>query len=113
MTSVAQLDVLPAPRGGGSAGSKAKLALVDALLGEHETRLCAVLTLRWLARHAGVERAVCTAVDAESGRLMGLTGLGVSAGAVESFSLDLADRTHPLVVALGGSEPIAFHDSEQ
>ena len=113
MTSVAQLDVLPAPRSGGSAGSKAKLALVDALLGEHETRPCAVLALRWMARHAGVERAICAAVDAESGRLVGLTGLGVSVAAVDGFSLDLTDRTHPLVVALGGSEPVAFHDSGQ
>jgi PAS domain S-box-containing protein len=113
MASVAHLDVLPAPRGGGSIGSKAKLALVDALLAETEARPCAALALRWLARYAGVDRAVCAAVDAESGRLVGLTGLGVSPSAVDGFSLDLADRTHPLVVALAGSEPVAFHDSGQ
>jgi PAS domain S-box-containing protein len=113
MASVAHLDVLPSPRGGGSVGSKAKLSLVDALLAEPEARPCAVLALRWLARYAGVERAVCAAVDAESGRLVGLTGLGVSPGAVDAFNLDLTDRTHPLVVALSGSEPVAFHDSGQ
>jgi len=113
MGSVAHLDVLPAPRGGGSIGAKAKLSLVDALLAEHEARPCAVSALRWLAHHAGVERAVCVAVDPESGRLAGLTGLGVPPAAVEAFSLDLADRAHPLVVALSGGEPVAFHDSGQ
>ncbi|HEV8581737.1 MAG TPA: ATP-binding protein [Thermoanaerobaculia bacterium] len=110
MASVAHLDVLP--RSGDGTGSKAKLALVDALLAEQEARPCAVLTLRWLERHTGVERAVCAVVDHESGRLTGFTGLGVSLAAMDSFSVDLADRTHPLVVALGGGEPVAFHDSQ-
>src|SRR5436309_1967254 len=113
MGSVAHLDVLPAPRGGGSIGAKAKLSLVDALLAEHEVRPCALLALRWLARHTGIERALCLAVDPESGRLAGLTGLGVPPAAVDAFSLDLADRAHPLVVSLSGGEPVAFHDSGQ
>ena len=113
MGSVAHLDVLPVPRGGGSIGAKAKLSLVDALLAEHEVRPCALLALRWLARHTGIERALCLAVDPESGRLAGLTGLGVPPAAVDAFSLDLADRTHPLVVSLSGGEPVAFHDSGQ
>src|SRR5436853_223956 len=107
------IDVLAVPRGGGSLGAKAKLSLVDALLAEHEVRPCAVLALRWLARHTGIERAVCMAVDPESGRLAGLTGLGVPPAAVDAFSLDLADRTHPLVVSLSGGEPVAFQDSGQ
>jgi len=94
-------------------GSKAKLALVDALLAEQEARPCAVLTLRWLERHAGLERGLCVVVDHESGRLTGLSGLGVSPAGVDGFSLDLADRAHPLVVALSGGEPVAFHDSGQ
>ena len=94
-------------------GSKAKLGLVEALLAEQETRSCAVLTLRWLARHAGIERAMCAMVDGETGRLYGWTGLGLSLAAVESFSLDLADRTHPLIIALDGGEPVAFRDSGQ
>src|SRR5436305_7080356 len=113
MGSVAHLDVLPVPRGGGSIGAKAKLSLVDALLAEHEVRPCALLALRWLARHTGIERALCLAVDPESGRLAGLTGLGVPPAAVDAFSLDLADRAHLLVVSLSGGEPVAFHDSGQ
>jgi PAS domain S-box-containing protein len=109
VASVAHLDVLP--RSGSGIGSKAKLALVDGLLAEQEARPCAVLTLRWLQRHAGVERAVFAAVDNEGGKLTSMTGMGVSLAAVDSFSLDLVDRTHPLVVALAGGEPVAFHDS--
>ncbi len=114
MVSLAHLDVLPPPRPrGGSVGSKAKLALVDALLAEEEARPCAVVALRWLVRHTGVERIVCAVADSESGRLLGLTGIGVSVSSVDSFSLDLGDRTHPLVVALSGGEPVVFHDSSQ
>jgi PAS domain S-box-containing protein len=114
VVSLARLDVLPPPRSrGGSVGSKAKLALVDALLAEEEARPCAGVALRWLVRHTGVERVVCAVADSESGRLLGLTGIGVSASSVDSFSLDLGDRTHPLVVALSGGEPVVFHDSSQ
>jgi PAS domain S-box-containing protein len=114
VVSLARLDVLPPPRSrGGSVGSKAKLALVDALLGEEEARPCAGVALRWLVRHTGVERVVCAVADSESGRLLGLTGIGVSASSVDSFSLDLGDRTHPLVVALSGGEPVVFHGSSQ
>jgi PAS domain S-box-containing protein len=114
VVSLAHLDVLPPPRPrGGSVGSKAKLALVDALLAEEEARPCAVVALRWLVRHTGVERIVCAVADSESGRLLGLTGIGVPVSSVDSFSLDLGDRTHPLVVALSGGEPVVFHDSSQ
>src|SRR5881628_1891702 len=101
---MAHLDAAPSPRSprpraGGGIGSRAKLALVEAL--------------RWLVRHAGVERAVCAVADGESGRLLGLTGIGVSIASVDGFNLDLGDRTHPLVVALSGGEPVVFHDSSQ
>jgi len=114
LVNIAHFDALPSPRPrGGGIGSKAKLALVDALLTEEEARPCAVVALRWLVRHAGVERAVCAVVDTENGRLSGLTGIGVTLASVDGFGLDLADRTHPLVVALSGGEPVAFHDSSQ
>jgi len=114
LVNIAHFDALPTPRPrGGGIGSKAKLALVDALMAEEEARPCAVVALRWLVRHVGVERAVCAVVDNENGRLSGLTGIGVTLASVDGFGLDLADRTHPLVVALSGGEPVAFHDSSQ
>jgi PAS domain S-box-containing protein len=97
-----------APQARGGVGSRSRLALVDALLGEQEVRPCAVLALRWLARHTGVQRGLCAVVERETGRLVGLTGIGLSLSSVDSFTLDLNDRTHPLIVALAGSEPIAF-----
>jgi PAS domain S-box-containing protein len=94
------------PRGG--VGSRARLALVDALLAEQDVRPCAVLALRWLARHSGVERGLCAVVENETGRLVGLTGIGLSLSSVDSFAVDLNDRTHPLIGVLAGSEPVAF-----
>jgi PAS domain S-box-containing protein len=114
MARVAQLEPPPDPlRGGTGAGSKAKLALVEALLAEQEGRPCALFVLRWLARHAGIERGFCAVAEGEIGRLIGLTGIGVPLAGLDSFTLNLDDRTHPLVVALAGSEPVAFHSSGQ
>src|SRR4051794_2410884 len=96
---------------GPGAGPEARLELIESLLGEHEARACAVVTLHWLVRSSGIERALCAVVDSESGRLSGLMGIGVSAAALDAFSLDLDDSTHPLIVALASSEPVAFHSS--
>jgi len=103
---VAPFTATPQVRGG--VGSRARLALVDSLLAEQEVRPCAVLTLRWLARHAGIERGLCAVVESESARLVGLTGLGLSLASVDAFSLELNDRMHPLVVALAAFEPVSF-----
>ena len=111
MARVAPLDPNPQTRGG--AGARARLALIDVLLGEQEARPCAVLALRWLARHTGIERGLCAVVEGETGRLVGLTGLGLSMASVDAFTLDLNDRTHPLVVALAGSEPVTFRNAER
>jgi len=111
MARLAQIDPSPEFRGG--AGAKAKLALVESLLAEQEARPCALFVLRWLVRHAGVERGFCAVVDGDMSRLTGLTGIGVPLAALDSFTLPLDDRTHPLVVALAGAEPVAFHSSGQ
>jgi PAS domain S-box-containing protein len=111
MGRVVQVKTRTESAGRPGAGPGARLELVEALLAEREARPCAALALRWLVRHAGIERGLCAVVDTDSGRLSGLTGTGVSAAAVDSFSLDLDDRTHPLIVALAGAEPVAFHSS--
>jgi signal transduction histidine kinase len=92
-----------------SDGPRAKLSLVEGLLAEQEVRSCAVLTLRWLIRNAGVRRGFCAVVDRDGTRLSGLTGIGVALGEVDAWSLDLGERSHPLVLALVGAEPVAFH----
>ncbi|HET9226789.1 MAG TPA: PAS domain-containing protein, partial [Thermoanaerobaculia bacterium] len=105
MARVAPFTATPQVRG---VGSRARLALVDSLLAEQEVRPCAVLTLRWLARHASIDCGLCAVVETETSRLVGLTGLGLSLSTVDAFSLDLNDRMHPLVVALAASEPVSF-----
>src|SRR4028119_652908 len=70
MARVAQLEPPADPlRGGAGAGSKAKLALVEALLAEQEVRPCALFVLRWLARPAGIERGFCAVTEGASARL--------------------------------------------
>ncbi len=96
------------PRSGG-AGPQGRLGLLDALLAEEEPRSCAVTTLRWLVRHSGVERALCAVLDSEGGHLAGLAGIGLSIEEIDRFQLGLSDRAHPLVLALVGAEPVAFH----
>ena len=113
MARLAQLEPSPDPRGGTGVGARARLALVEALLAEQEARPCALFVLRWLVRHAGIERGFCAMVEPETGRLTGLTGIGVPLAALDSFSLDLNDRSHPLVIALTSTEPVAFHSSGQ
>src|SRR5687768_14992216 len=103
MARLAQLESSPDFRGGAGGGAKAKLALVEALLAEQEARPCALFVLRWLVRHAGIERGFCAVIDGE--RLVGLAGIDVPLATLDAFSLGLDDRTHPLVVALAGSEP--------
>jgi signal transduction histidine kinase len=106
---MARLAQLESPDFRGGAGAKARLALVEALLAEQEARPCALFVLRWLVRHAGIERGFCAVIDAE--RLVGLTGIDIPMAALDAFSLGLDDRTHPLVAALAGSEPVGFPNS--
>jgi len=94
-----------------SNGSRAKLSLVEGLLAEQDSRSCAVLALRWLTRHAGVRRGFCAVVDSDGSRLNGFAGYGVPLAEVDAWSLELGERSHPLVLALVGAEPVAFHGS--
>ena len=103
---MARLAQLESPDLRGGVGAKARLALVEALLAEQEARPCALFVLRWLVRHAGIERGFCAVIDGE--RLAGLTGIDIPLAALDAFSVGLDDRTHPLVAALAGSEPVAF-----
>ena len=108
MARIAHLDV---PHGlGRGTSSRARLTLVEGLLAEREVRACAAFALRWLSRHAGIERALCAIIEADGSRLVGLTGSGLSLAEVDSFNIDLGERTHPLVLALVGAEPVTFHD---
>ena len=87
----------------------ARLELLEYYLMHHEdVARCANATLEWLARHAGVRRSVCLAVDGESNMLVGIAGHGVRNEDVGLFSWPMTDTEDPLVAALSASEPLTF-----
>jgi PAS domain S-box-containing protein len=86
-----------------------RLELVDELLAGVSAEDCAGALLDWLGRHAGLERGLCAIVDRGDQRLVGLAGHGVPPAEVGAFQIDLAAASHPLVVTMGGSEPVLIH----
>jgi PAS domain S-box-containing protein len=88
--------------------AEAKLALVEFLLSSEDAEVCATRALEWLGEHTAVEQALCATVDADTTRLVGLAGLGLSLAQVREFSVSLDARNHPLVAALEDELPIVF-----
>ena len=87
----------------------ARLELLEYYLVHHEDLVrCAQASLEWLARHAGVKRSVCLAVDTEASMLVGIAGIGMPVEDVELFSWPLSDSREGLVSALTNSEPTIF-----
>jgi signal transduction histidine kinase/PAS domain-containing protein len=66
----------------------AKLALTEFLLGSEDVVACAQYSLDWLARHAGVSRALCAASVGGDPRLWGIAGIGISAARTGAFEID-------------------------
>ncbi|MGH7278612.1 MAG: PAS domain-containing sensor histidine kinase, partial [Candidatus Rokuibacteriota bacterium] len=82
---------------------------LEALLVTQDARECAERALEWLARHLGVTRGLCLLAPlGEPTRLLTAASLGLPPGATGSFTLDLEERTHPLVAAMMGPKPVAF-----
>ena len=76
------------------ASAAARLELLEYFLAHHEDLpRCAQASLEWLARHAGVRRSICLAVDGDAGLLVGVAGVGVSADDLEEYSAPLV--AHP------------------
>jgi len=103
---VARLDAARGSRG--SRDPVKRLALTDTLLAEGDARSCALRTLEWLAAEAGATRGLCLVLEPEGRRLRGLAAVGVDGDGVEGMTVELSQRTHPLVVALESREPITF-----
>jgi PAS domain S-box-containing protein len=104
MTPLSVRSVARTPAAAGTPSSR--LELLEYYLGHHEDLArCAQASLEWLGRHAGVKRAVCLIVDAESSLLAGFAGIGVRIDDVELFSWPLSDPRDPLVSAIWNSAP--------
>jgi PAS domain S-box-containing protein len=87
----------------------ARLELLEYYLVHHEDLArCVQASLEWLARHAGVRRSVCLAIDAESSALVGVGGYGVPHDEVELFSWPISEAHDPLSAALGAPGPTVF-----
>src|SRR5688572_29802389 len=111
MTSVQARAVARAPVP--AVNHAARLELLEYYLVHHEDLVkCAQASLDWLARHAGVRRSVCLAVDGETGLLVGIAGVGVPIDDVELFSASLADSHDPIVRALSSVEPTVLRATD-
>ena len=73
---------------------------------------CAQAGLDWLARHAGVRRSICLAIDGDAGMLVGVAGLGVATEDVETYAAVLAHSHDPLVRALTAPAPMTLRVSQ-
>jgi PAS domain S-box-containing protein len=88
------------------ASAAARLELLEYFLLHYEDLpRCGQAGLEWLARHAGVRRSICLAIDGDAGLLVGVAGVGVSAGDLEEYSSPLSHTREPLVRALTAPAP--------
>jgi hypothetical protein len=91
------------------ASASARLELLEYfLLHSEDLPLCAQASLEWLARHAGVRRSICLAIDGDAGLLVGVAGVGVSADDLEEYSAPLSHSHDPIVRALTAPAPTAL-----
>ena len=96
-------------RGRTSANDRDKLSLTEALLVSNDLVDCAQRALKWLARVAGVARALCLIVPVhDSTQLLPVASIGIPAARVTRFRLNLEERDHPLVRAMLGPAPVRF-----
>jgi PAS domain S-box-containing protein len=107
---MSSLQVRPVSRADAPAVNyAARLELLEYYLAHHEDLVrCAQASLDWLARHAGIRRAACLAVDGEASQLVGLAASAALAEGVESFTVPLSGTHDPLVQALTADGPVAM-----
>jgi PAS domain S-box-containing protein len=87
----------------------ARLELLEYYLVHYEDLgRSAQASLDWLAKHAGIKRSLCLAVDTESGLLNGIAGAGVRGEEIDLFSWPISDVRDPLVAALTAPGPVVI-----
>jgi signal transduction histidine kinase len=90
------------------ASGDARAELAEGVLGAPDAPAAARVALQWLGRHSGVEQALCLMVHESAKALVGIAGDGVPSAKVEAFTVPLDQLEHPLVLAVGGREPVLF-----
>jgi PAS domain S-box-containing protein len=83
----------------------ARLELLESYIIHDDVARCALLSLEWLARHAGVRRSMCLLLDRDQGQLVGVAGRGVRTEEVELFAWPTSDARDPLVAAMSATGP--------
>src|SRR5437764_12677100 len=86
--------------------AEARLGLAEFLLTCEDLEECAQHALEWLAEYAGARSGACLAVDVEHTRLSVIATYGP--GMPREYSVDLEDRSHPLVAVAFGRQAVTF-----
>jgi PAS domain S-box-containing protein len=107
MTQLSVRSVSRTPAATASASSRLQL-LEYYLAHQDDLAGCAQASLDWLARHAGVKRSICLAVDTESSLLLGFAGVGVRSEDVELFAWPVTHSHDPLTAALAHPIPTSL-----
>jgi signal transduction histidine kinase/PAS domain-containing protein len=95
-------------------GASSRLSFLEALLACDTLLEASQLGIDWLARHTHVREIAIALVDLErpsGARLVGAAARGLDDSAVAALSIDIDEREHPLVQALGASRPIPLSPS--
>jgi PAS domain S-box-containing protein len=87
---------------------EAKLALAESLLASADLHGAARQAINWLASRTGVERVVVTALDPTSSHLLIVAERGIPTAMIGDFGLGCGDESHPLIKAMGCTEPTYF-----
>jgi len=90
---------------------EAKLALLEFLLSTNDLQVSARRAIDWLATHARTEQALVAVADPTSPSLLLVAEHGVSSSAIVDFLLSREDEAHPLIRAMGRTEPTYFNAS--
>jgi signal transduction histidine kinase len=100
-----------AHRTNGQPTAATKLAFVEALLATDTLVDAAQRGVDWLARHLGVRQVAIALNDLErpmGARLVVVASHGLDAPEVASISVDLDDRDHPFIQALGAGRAVTL-----
>ena len=87
---------------------EARLALAEFLLTSTDLQASSRRAVDWLVAHSNVEQAVVALSDNASGQILLIAEHGVSSSVIADFALTRDEETHPLVRALGETEPSYF-----
>jgi signal transduction histidine kinase len=82
-----------------------RLQLLELLLATSDPAECAGRAVEWLVAHGGAGHVLCALVEPGGMRLVGVAAHGLASVEPHAVSVDLEQRTHPLVALLNRTQP--------